>query len=417
MSEIRLLGGRQFNLLERGTVTMSPAASAIYPPSRLYDGTSEWPARFGSLAVDSFVGVDLDLLRGSGNMDAWSGGLPTGDGWTKTGTVAEDTSTKYAGKSSAKASAGSLTITKWCRAGEKLRIDCYMRGDGTNAISLTIHNLGTGRFLTPGLAWSLTNQSYADTVVGSWANVAANPTIEGSAACRTDLVQIEITASNGAGNGWIDELTVVPYVDWCSVHGHNLDPVCVPKLRRAEAQDYSGAVDAATFSVKRRAFYAFLAAPVAARYWQAPKIVSTVNSAASGPVWMGEVILGQSIAVATGFEFPIETELDRAQVRLLSGSGGETTAAASAAFARRLTLRAIYNGRAAWDAMTEAIMEATQNGLYPLALAPEVGGDGDSDSDLVVFGRMANPVPLRRTQHLSRSVSLGLREFPFPLVV
>jgi hypothetical protein len=129
---------------------------------------------------------------------------------------------------------------------------------------------------------------------------------------------------------------------------------------------------------------------------------------------VGEIILGQSVGLSTGLDFPIEVELDRPQVRLVSGSGGESAASTSADLARRLTLRATYNGRTAWDEMVEAILEATQNGLYPLVLAPEVGGGADGDADLVVFGRLANPVPLRRTQYLSRSVSLGLREFPFP---
>jgi len=141
MSTLRLLAGRQFNLLERSTVTMDPPASAVYPPSKLYDGSAEWPARFGSLAASSYVQVDLDQFLGTGNMDeAWAGGLP-GAGWTKTGTVVQDTTIKQAGAGSAKLSVGTLVYTRWARAGEQIRLSGYLRGDDTEETAFQIRNL------------------------------------------------------------------------------------------------------------------------------------------------------------------------------------------------------------------------------------------------------------------------------------
>jgi hypothetical protein len=360
------------------------------------------------------VQIDLDQFLGTGNMDKWTGGVP-GAGWTKTGTVAQDTVTMQAGDGSAKLSIGTLVYTRWARAGEKITVAGYLRGDDLHATTFRIRNLQTGNYGTAAGAWQSSLAVAVPQIAALFTAFSKTWTIEGSAACRSDLVQIEITFTNAAGNGWVDEVTWVPWADWASIHGHAFDPLNTLKLRSDDDPTFASVTDRATFVVKRRAFYAYLSTPVMARYWRVQ--ASGTNSPAAGPVWMGELILGQSVGLATGLDFPIEVELDRAQVRVMSGSGGESAAATSDDFSRRLTLRATVAGRTAWDELVEALLESTQNGLYPLVFAPEVGGGADADADLVIFGRLANPVPARRTQYAERSVSLSVREFPFPMII
>lgn len=391
---------------------MSPAASSIYPPENLYDGEAEFPARHGSLAADSYVQVDADALRGSGNMDSWSGGLP-GSQWTKTGTVVEDSVIYQAGKSSAKLSIGSLESILECSPGEVLGLDGYLRGDGANAIAMNVKNLQTGKELNAAGAW-VSSANCVEVGAAAWTPFSFAPTVESFATHRNDIVQMRVRFSNAAGNGWVDEVTAIPAVDWVSIHGHNLDPLNAVKLRSAPDAAFTAATDRATLTVRPRSFFAWLSAPVVARYWRAPQLVATQNSALSGPPYYGETILGQSLALAGGVDFPVTIAYERAQARPRTGSGREGAYPLSSDVVRTLTLKATYGPRADWDQAYQEVMERTEHGLYPCVMAYDVGAGADGDSDLVIFGRLAPTLSVQRGGLVQRATTFTLQEFPFP---
>ncbi len=415
MSRIRLLGGRKFNLLERAaSITMVPAAAPLYPAPGLGDGRYERPVRFGSLQDDSYVQADLDLLGGTGSMDGWSGGLP-GSGWTKAGTVTQDTAVKHSGVSSAKIDDGELVYLLECRPGEKVQIEAWIQGDGVVETHMNIRNPLTGAFFTPAQTWSQFYTEFASIVAfGGWASVLATFTVEDQAACRGDVAWIALRFWNSPGHGWVDDVTVTPAVDWASVHGHNVDARSNILLRSDSTPTFATGLTRATMDGKRQAFYAALPAPIYARYWRL-QIANNQNSAQSGPPWLGAVVLGQSVALTTGAEFPLEIEHNRPQIRTSDAAGRDEAFSTSAWEIRTLTLRATHSGRAAFDEFHREVMWQTGQGLHPIVLAWEEDGGQESDADGVILGRVQNPWTERRGAYLMRASELVLREIPIPL--
>ena len=438
----RYLAGDGLNLLERGTVTVSPAEDSLYPATGLYDGRFNPPFKWGSADEDAYVLADLNVV-------------PNGDGegadfddWTLVGTNATleaSSSGPYTGTYSNRLYLSSGTLTSCSaevqfrlRAGEKAKLyrALYLTTGDYNAVYITCEN--TQRSLNSSGTWTTAGTPIANRTVASWGDGAlafTAPTFEElGGEWGTFTLKIELTASPAAALDGKFEMKVVPGWDFVGVFGHgstkyfapefryqaliNNNPLdawssgTVPTFARGRAGYDTGTAQAfPADDLRQPAVYNYLSS---VRYERWVQITPTANGgttpgAAQG---FGEIVLGQSKTVEVNPDYPVNVRTPmRGQIRNETRAGDIHVYNASRYPAREI--RWFVSPRTSTAAQLEEIIylmhQATQGGRYPMILCPT-----EIDASAVYYGSLVDAIDLSRPHHAYSTVELLLQEYPFP---
>ena len=155
-------------------------------------------------------------------------------------------------------------------------------------------------------------------------------------------------------------------VDFCSIHGHNLESGVTVTLR-SRATPFGASITSGTeeavFDVRSPAFFVRLGAPVNRRYW---RLVFSGNN--GSPIELGEVFLGLSTNSSAK---PIRARWkeERQQVRHNTASGSVRVWNMTRHPTRQVTL--FFTGsRVTLDAVRQDIYEGTKFGANPVVLVP-----------------------------------------------
>lgn len=415
------LAGQRFNLLENATtVTLSTAADSLFPATNLYDRNPASIFKFGSLTSDPTITFDLDQLGDTGGFETASG-FPVG--WTEvnTGTsdVTRDTIIFDTGAASAKftssggGGAGIASAIKdiTMRSNQRAHLYWALAGDaGLGRQEIRVRNQQTGYFLVdnslPATVWDA-GDNELDFVTGdTFQSENGVFQVQDFTACggATTTVRIELQNANNGTVGQADSLHMDPAVNFCSIHGHNIDTRNTVTVESSD--DNSAWTVRGTFTVRKPSMYVSFST-IYARYWRV-KFTGT-NSTASGPIWIGELVLGDAQTLSTGPLYPMSVGYRDYQIRVPMRWGDQAYGLGQA-FTRSLPL----NLQATSMTNRLEILEVFERsrGGHPLVIVPH---NADSHTD-VIYGRLATDLPHDWLTRSIAKITTSVEELPFPFV-
>jgi len=143
-----------------------------------------------------------------------------------------------------------------------------LRGDGAAKRDAAPVEAHTGRYLQPGGASWGAAAALFQRQPASWASNNVACTVEDHVVTRRGLVELwlELLVS-GAGSAWADAVSVIPAVNFTSVHGHNLDALVTSELRSSSGAFASVDTLERTLQARPMAFYQRLDETFR-RYWR-----------------------------------------------------------------------------------------------------------------------------------------------------
>jgi hypothetical protein len=394
-----------YNVLARGTTTSS-SADALFPLVNLYDGDPSKPFKYGSAGADLLTKVDA-AVGVTGNMNSWSAGAPVG--WTKTtsgtGTVTQDSVIRVgASGSSAKftrvsaSDVAQLQEILTVRAGQRFQLQWQIRyGTGPTTANgiLKIKNLATGRWLGADGEWSDTEVTHASVIpvpTSDFVSDTVSMEIEDFLAVGGDTCQLQITLrQEGLGDLWFDEVHLIQYVDFFSIHGHNYAPAI--SLAMAYSDDDSTWTRASLVQPRRSSFYGILAGDQKFhRYWRL-RYRGTPLSA----IYTGEAVLGQIDTALHAHLYGWETRFIFDQIRTETRAGNVRSHRLAQEERRALKLAFELVGDDEFEQLRDQWARRTYGGHYPMIVIPD-----DTDPQLVLHGRMTEEWSVIREFHTVR---------------
>jgi hypothetical protein len=405
MANLLHLGGRYMNNLARAVspiFSLTPGSDANFPNTALYDSIQDviWKASANTALA---IVVDQNLIPG-GNLDTWSAGLPspltgpTAGPWftilTGTATalqtsVAGEVVTGSAVKLTAGTGVAMLAIPLIVRAGETLTVTLALRGDGGNNARVQVYNRHSGNYFNGVSTWSSSSATFVTAVnipTSGAAYVTGTFTIpvESFLACGTETptIELRLASSSAAGIAYFDNVFVWPSSTFLGVFGHNIDPGA--SLAWYGSQDGAATTLRTTPPPYKPSFYASDAGGQSTVRYQ--HLVAANTNAGSGTPWMGELVLGQHLALARQANYPIQVTQQFPQLRSYSASGAKRSAPLSLYERRSLQLVFRYGPKSEYQEARDRIFRATMGGHYPSVIVPD-----DTDPEHVQFGYMSMP--------------------------
>src|SRR5262245_51681769 len=226
-------GGEALNLIERARILAhaigNPGCDPLFPETFLYDGRPALPAKF----LDA-VNLIVDLAAyGNGDFETWPSSSQA-EGWTfdalggsgtlaKTSVAGEFHSGAFAAKITGGTNGAVLSREFSARAGEKRKLDAWLKGNGVNADGITARlvNTATGRWLNSVGAWVGTAADALSQLGGSYAQKTLNYQVESLGRCGgrgVVTLRLEIRAISGV-TVFVDDTDDWPAADLLSFHG------------------------------------------------------------------------------------------------------------------------------------------------------------------------------------------------------
>lgn len=423
------------NLLERAVVTCDPPEDPLFLLADLYGGDPQFPFRFGSLTASPKVEADIDELKGEGDFEgAWTGGAaspPPGftieTSGTGSPTVAPSTTSPPSGAKWAELSIGvgtgraSLKTQRKALSGQRYQLRMRLKGAGPSRppIRANVQNLDTLKQLTPSGTpeWSTAGQevfSQTDTTTSLVTRAFRVESLEDCGYKRevTFLIHVFFDGDGGVAMALnVDDIELIPACNGFSIHGHNADPL----NRDFEAV---GADDAAfALSVTpadgifpgQPSFYASFAETFR-RHWRIfPN--GTTNTAASGALWYGQLVLWQAIVLQRNPDYPIREEFVSPQVRHLNFMRGQSVFSWGDHPLRNYVLPFSHRNLAQYEEMRDEIYRRSGGGAEPIVFVP------DTVADVVTFARVQATVGFSRSGLFRRDSEISIEEMPVPRVV
>lgn len=299
MGQFYYLPGTKANHLAhtRAVVTPTPAQDSLFPKAHLSDGRVDRFFRFGSTASQYDLAVTLDRIL-NGNLDTWASGTPTS--WTKTIVAGDPTITeevtlvrsgsaaKYTGDSGD--DEAELTQDFDVVAGERLRIDGWMRGDATIPARARLFNRQTGKYLQSNGTWGAAADLFTETPA-TYANKVLSFAVETFAETQVRDMQLRLRLwATGNGAAYWDDWFVFPRCDLFALFGHNLSRGWTVQIR-ADA----GATLLDTMTVRRQSFFRKLSALENRRDYTIRLIPDT--SLANFAPQLTELVIGSAVSL------------------------------------------------------------------------------------------------------------------------
>lgn len=404
----RVSYGRFGNILTRllAAPTMTPSADAAFPVAGLYDGRANLPAKFGSIAADSTVVVDINAIPDPS--------FETGvSNWTAVaGTMDQSAVQKNSGTYSARfVAAGDWKFRFYARAGEVRQISAALYGGGGAVASIVrLYCVETGHYLqSGGASWAAGSSDLFSRTTASWATSTQAYTVETLAVTFADVVTLEIhIVQVNAGTTYRDDVIDVPGVTFSSVHGHNLGATIVPKVQSspdnsAWTDRITPATGAVAIIMQRDSFYGTTGA-MYYRYWRL-----LLNGTPGAVPWIGEWWLGQSEALVCAPDYPLRISHDEMQVRNSTPQGSPSIYLRGSTPLRRVTLALTPRNDAQHQQLRDGLFRGSRGGRYPLVLVPT-----ETDSDTCIMGRCTELLDVSRPHFAYRSYDLEIDEEPLP---
>jgi hypothetical protein len=166
-------------------------------------------------------------------------------------------------------------------------------------------------------------------------------------------------------------------VDFCSIHGHNIDTGISAIQLRSSTDNFSGSDTLeATMTKATPTFYTRLSSPVSRRYWRTSFLGTNGNPISLGEVWLG---LSASLTKIQRWEYRIEVV--RPQIRQSTPSGQIFATNRTGDRQRKATMEFFGSSESHKDEIEEDLLEASGWGNEPLIIVP------DSGDDIVIHGR------------------------------
>jgi len=406
----RFAAGAKVNHLARvpaAQIGSSPAGDAFFGASFLGDQRCDAPFRFSSIAADSYVNVDLNLVT---NGDAELGNAT---GWTSNGgTLTADAVTKNNGTYGLKltnGAAGEYYQDVTVRAGEAMKLEwALFGGGGAIAAAIRLQNRQTGKYLQPGGTWStaidIDSQTTAAWKPGGAGTSTLQFTVESFATCMKDQVTLRLAIRlSASGTVYFDDISLYPATDFCGVFGHNIDAVLAPELRSG----ISGATLESSFSfaVRQPLFFAVASSPIYQRYLRL-KLTGT-------PVvqtWIGEWLLGQLSSFQRNSSGPAKIAYARRQVRYEMRSGMLVAAAIGPEPVRTVTLPFQHELLAQWQQLRDELFRRASGGVFPALIVPT-----EAESELCFFGTLQGDMQASLVVERQYDTDVSITEYPFPV--
>jgi hypothetical protein len=404
---MRIACGQKYNLLERGSVTVS-SEHAQLTKDRLFDGRPSRAYRAAAAATDLLITVDGNIVLNPG-LETWSGGAPAN--WIKTGTVVETTvgGEVRSGSASKHSLAGLLQQDVTVKSGQNLKIDLWAMVSGGSTAGVRVYNPQTGRYLVAGGAsWSSTPTEVLTTTSTTYFNLTQQFAMESFAACGyRDLttLRIIIGAVGGGGSSFFDDVTLYPGTNFASIHGHNLDPTLSLELRSDSAAFAGAGTLESTFAqpVVVPAAYLLLGSTKYLRYWRL-KAVGTPTAAQE----IGEAAICEVRQPLEHYETPVHSG-SRWDRQSSATPGGERHVHKRSKWqVRTRAFTYHFESQAAYDDGMELFHLRSEGDTYPAIVVP------DTALSTVIHGRLRAEFPDSRVlPDLYVDVPVELEESPF----
>jgi hypothetical protein len=415
-----LLLRRGFNLVENAlSATPSPAADSLFPTANAGDRIPASIFRFGSLTAAPSIYWDMDEADDKGEFETWASGSP--DGWTEDNTGGSDiTQTSVGAEVKNGVSAAKMTCAGGgraygyheftCRAGARLRLDCWGRGDGgTGLARFTLYNVTTGNGSLGAANWSAGILAFALTSTSSttYQHLVSDITVEPYETCRSHEVTMRIVIANvtNGTTSFADSVQVFPAVNFASIHGHNIDPACTLKLQGGDT--VGGISDLATFTVAQPSFYTTCTTAFN-RYYKL--LLSGTNSTASGPIYFGEACIGDALTLGTKIRLPMSPNYSDPRAVIPMRWGSQTYSMGQHP-SRTLPFTIQATSMTERNEILNELFRRSRGG-GPVVMVPH---DGNSHNE-VIYGRISSELPHEWAKHDVVNLSSSIEELPFPFI-
>jgi len=407
------------NLLDEATVSMTPTADPLFPAAYAHDGPGQLGARFGSLAANPYVQVDLQGVSygdGAGeaapaNIIAYAeavlnpalGTFVESDWVVETSPTAAqdarlrvqddttmgsadhggndrslylvvDTEANATAKLAVTLRAGhGYKMTAWCmKALTEDPADAANVNDGN--VTVRLYSPTIGKYLTPAGAWTSTPTDLVS--AGAYDSGATWFGISGGFVVFTTdpaepsadvVVEVQLRTTDEDTAGRFDDLAIIPATDIMAVmNGHNIPASLAPTWKTSDSAAFSSPTTRATFTATRHQFYAMVDASFYARYH---RLVMTGTPYEN--VWLSDLVLGLSQALAREPQEPIEKEyVEIGQQRLQSPAGSRRIANRGPYPPRRYTLRFRFATAAEEAAVMDLLIGQVRGGEKSILVLP-----------------------------------------------
>jgi hypothetical protein len=404
-----------YNFLYLATRTFS-SENAQLTWANAVDGDPGTAGMFNTAGADLFVKGDL---CSNANLDTWSGGLPTGytDISTGTGDVVEEGTTTVSGKSAlitgGASGVGGLRRIYVVRSGTTVKFSIRLRNDTSGTIDVQIRNLDTGYYLSPGAEWQASQVYFVeDDTTGSFSTRTVTFTMQPFSFTNKDAVTLEVRVTKDSDDdGFVDNWLVVPGVNFWSIHGHNATAgnglAGVAVTYSDDDSSYTGTAGSDP-DFNQPSTYQILNATQYRQFW---KFTYTGTPTSGTNVYYGELILGQIETASMAPRYGHEVAYNRRQVRNVS-RGGNVRVHNSSLFEERVIKMSFgLKGDAELLEMRDQWHRRSDFGRHPMILVPL------DTEDIVIHGRVADAVALRRLFMGFREGEVMVAESPFPSIV
>jgi hypothetical protein len=394
------------NLLARGTTTVNPAASTLFPSGGLFDD-DEKPAQFGSIAADSYIAVHNNLLINPGAETA------LGAEWVSA-VVAPGTFARSAvnlGRGGAGTYAftlnghGGAGIGKGyqsfsVRAGERARLDGWCLAGVGKYGQLRVFNPTTNHWLVNGAWQSAEGDAVTAGNSASYARVAETLfQVEDLTVCLYPEVtlQVYLRTTENAAVLW-DDISISPAINAAIIYGHNIRPCVTPQLLYSDDGFVADSHIASSPTLQRPSFYSLLTTPIYREWWRI-KLTGT-NTVAP---WITEAWLGYLDAFDTG---PIDGwSLSILADGVVSDGGWQRVSTVDdPAIELQFTFR--HWTAAQWRAFANELYRRSKQGARSIAMIVELG----TAQDCAMIGRLAvGPLSMRWQDFTTWDYDLTIR--------
>lgn len=405
------MSGQYFNLLSRGTVTVSPGSDTEFPASALYDARPSQRWQVSAVGADPYVVLDTDLMLGFGSMETNNAGDPAGFTELSTGTGAMSRTTAAGefngGVAGMKLVGGTGTASGYrdvvVKAGERLQFAGAMKGDGTKFARWRVYVKETAQWVNSSGVLTGSAADIASRATATWATSTVSFTAPTLDALQQPYCTLRISGlCNENGTVFVDDGILIPKVNALTNHGHNIDALNV--LTFEYSDDNSAYTSAATITMKQPAFYAYLSTALFHRYWKF-KTVGTNNSA----LWLGELVIGYAETLTQAQGFGWEVKRMPRQDRLVTPGGEQWVYSRGTRTPRALQMSFTPTTEASLDEVRLGIMQTTQDGYYPIVFIPR------STEHYVFHGRVDESWAVKREfSHYPHSITFLEDPFPNP---
>lgn len=390
---IYFLAGREANVIESAELRTVSSEDSDFPKERAYDrfpGSVFKHAEIdpGSSEEDATYDIDLNRLL-NGGFEDWSVTVVP-DNWidisTGTGAASQNQAVEVEGSSCLEldgdggSNVAKLYLDVSVLSGWKCTVDIRLRGNGADAIIVVIQCLETGQSLNSVGAWAdIPLTTFRSRSTGSFG--AADPitfTMPEISDAQKHLLTLRFIISTQGANVYADAAYLFPWVDFASVHGHNINiggAAIVFKVQHDSDSAY-GSPTTQTMTIAHPSFYKVFT-QVGERYW---RFLADGKNILQGKY--GELVLGQYQTLLPDFQAGAKVAFNQPKT-IVTALNTQTYITAHTDDLQReymLSFRAITEAQK--DLLRQEIYVRTRGGADPLILVP------DSNNEDVIYGKL-----------------------------